>query len=367
MRTKQRAGSSGLANLRMQVAQGSPTNHCNPAYYTGGSTSGGASALGAGTVPIVVGTDAGGSIRIPATFNGVYGLKPSHHRMGHFNMTMAVRGPLAASANDLTIAYRLMAQPDPECPVSGRFGTSKVPEAGAPRVMGVYREWWAEADPRVAEVCNKAIDYFAKKRGYEVIDISIPRIAESRIAHGLICIAEMAEGARRRTPNPADWLSLSGAANRLLLSSATQTPAADYIKCNTLREMLMRHLAWLFQEHPGLMIMTPTSPMIGWARSAGDESYGVSDTNTSFHNMMYIFLANMAGNPAVSAPVGYVEPDQGEGEMPIGMMAMGEWGAEEQLLEWAREAEEYLNETYEGGRRRPKTWFDVLGKAQKKD
>lgn len=314
----------------------------------------------------MVGSDAGGSIRIPATFNGVYGLKPSHHRTGCYSaLTMAVRGPLAATATDLTIAYRLMAQQDPDCPVQSRFGTSRLPEPGAKRVMGIYRDWWSEADPQAAEICDKAIKYFTSKCGYEVVDISIPLISESRMAHSMLCASEMAEKARRKTPNPADHLTLVGPANKILLSVGKETKTADYLKCNAVREVMMRHLAHLFQKHPGLLIMTPTTPLVGWPRSPADETYGLSDANMTVRNMMYIYLSNLVGTPSVSAPVGYAEAAQGEGKLPVGMMAMGEWGAEEQLLAWAREAEEYLHETYEGGRRRPETWFDVLGEAQK--
>jgi Asp-tRNA(Asn)/Glu-tRNA(Gln) amidotransferase A subunit family amidase len=60
----------------------------------------------------------------------------------------------------------------------------------------------------------------------------------------------------------------------------------------------------------------------------------------------------------VSAPIGYVEPDAGEGRLPIGIMAMGEWGAEEQLLQWARETEEYLHTVV--GRVRPDEWVDMV-------
>ena len=80
--------------------------------------------------------------------------------------------------------------------------------------------------------------------------------------------------------------------------------------------------------------------------------------------MLYTFLANMTGLPAVSAPVGYVDPEQGEGRLPIGLMAVGEWGCEEQLLGWAKEVEDYLHEKYDGGRVRPKSWLDVLRAAK---
>jgi Asp-tRNA(Asn)/Glu-tRNA(Gln) amidotransferase A subunit family amidase len=58
-----------------------------------------------------------------------------------------------------------------------------------------------------------------------------------------------------------------------------------------------------------------------------------------------------------------VEPDAGEGRLPVGLMAMGEWGAEEQLLEWAGETEEYLHGGVEGGRARPAEWVDVIERA----
>lgn len=351
----------------MQPSQGTPTNHYNKSYYTGGSTSGGASALGAGVVPIVVGSDAGGSIRIPATFNGVYGLKPSHHRTGFFNLTTAVRGPLAATVADLTIAYRLMAQPDPSSPVQRLFATSQPPRPDAPRVLGVYRDWWADADPEVQRICEAAVDHLAKERGYQVVDISIPHIAEARTAHQVLCISEMAELHRRRGAREdgsvVNGYDLVGPANRMVLSVGAKTPAADYAKCTALRELMMQHVAGLFAAHPGLLIVTPTSPMVGWPRSPADEAYGSSDTNRTVRNMMYIFLSNLTGIPSVSAPVGYAEPAQGKGSLPVGLMAMGPWGAEEQLLAWARDAEEYLVDVHRGGRRVPETWFDVLGEA----
>lgn len=279
--------------------------------------------------------------------------------------TTCVTGPVAATASDLTIAYRLMAQPDPECPAGRLFAVSNPPAAGEKRYLGIYRDWWAGADPRVQEVCEKAINHMSAKYGYEIVDISIPFIPEGRSAHSLICVAEMSEMARKRTPNPADWLSLVGSANKLLMSVATQTPSADYIKANSLRELLMQHVAFLFQKYPNLLIVTPTTPIIGWPKAPGDEAYGASNTNVAHQNMMYVFLANMTGTPSVSVPAGYVDPDQGEGRLPVGMLATGEWGAEELLLKWAREAEEYLHEEVEGRRRRPETWFDVLGEAQK--
>lgn len=279
------------------------------------------------------------------------------------NDTLSVTGPLAGSAADLTIAYRIMSQPDPNCPTQGQFALSKPPEPSTKRVIGIYRDWWNQADPRVAEKCEKALEYFASAHRYEIIDISIPYLAEAQNAHGAIFINEMAEHARPRTSNPADLLSIVAAPSKILMSVASQTPTLDFLKFNSLRELLMRHMAFLFQTYPGMLIITPTTPLIGWPRMAGDDAYGISDTNNSIRNMLYSFLANMTGLPAVSAPVGYVDPEQGEGKLPVGLMAVGEWGSEEQLLSWTFEVEDYLHEIYEGGRIRPKSWLDVLKEA----
>lgn len=347
-----------------QASEGTPTNWHNTSYYPGGSSSGGGSAIGAGIVPICVGTDAGGSIRIPSSFNGAFGLKPSHHRTMVTNGTMSVTGPLAATVADLTIAYRIMSQPNLDCPTQGRFALSTLPSPSSERSIGIYRDWWNQADSRVAEICEKAVNYFATVHGYNIVDISIPHIAEAQTAHALIYINEMAAHASNRTQTPADWLSIVSAPNKVLLTVASQTPAVDFLKANSLRELLMRHMGFLFQKHPGLLIVTPTTPLIGWQRKPGDDAYGISDTNNSIRNMLYTFLANMTGLPAVSAPVGYVDPEQGEGRLPIGLMAVGEWGCEEQLLGWAKEVEDYLHEKYDGGRVRPKSWLDVLRAAK---
>ncbi|KAH7273552.1 hypothetical protein FSOLCH5_001559 [Fusarium solani] len=342
------------------VAQGTPTNWHNKSYYPGGSSSGAASSISLGIVPIAVGTDAGGSIRVPAAFNGVYGLKPSHQRTVYMNNTMCVTGPLAATVSDLTIAYRVMSQPNPDCATQSRFGLSIPPAPGSNKVMGICRDWWGQADQRVKDVCERAVDYFANKCGYEIVDISIPYLPEAQLAHSAICIAEMAADARRRAVNPADWLTLVGPVNKVLMSIGAKTPAGDLLKLNALRELIMRHLAFLFQKHPGLLIMTPVSPMNGWPITPGDEKYGMIDGDKTIHSMSYIFLANMTGTPSLSAPVGYLDPDQGEGKLPVGLLATGEWGSEEQLLAWAAEAEDYLHHATETSRRRPSEWVDAM-------
>jgi len=80
--------------------------------------------------------------------------------------------------------------------------------------------------------------------------------------------------------------------------------------------------------------------------------------------MEYVWLANFTGCPAINCPVGYIDPVKGKGKIPVGITGMGEWGSEDVLIEWGREAESYLNnEALSGGRQRPANWEDVLDLA----
>ncbi|KAI0472288.1 amidase signature enzyme [Xylaria cf. heliscus] len=338
--------------------RGSPKNWNNTSYYTGGSSSGAGSALSAGLIPIAIGTDAGGSVRIPSSFCGMYGLKPTLHRVYAMRSSICVIGPLAATAADLTIAYRLMSAPNPDDAIQGCFAPSIPPSPTAKKTLGICQEWVDQASPVVRESMKQAIAYFAQKLNYDVVDIHIPYLREGQLAHSSWALSEALDHIRSRLRERA--ISTVNHCNKLLLSVADSTTAADMIKYSQMRALLMEHLAFLFKKYPGLLIVTPTAPEAGWKVSPGDEAYGFSDGNLTVRMMLYIWLANSTGCPAVSAPVGYAEPEQGEGKLPIGLMAMGEWGAEEQLLAWAAEAEGYLNGSLEGGRVRPKEWADVV-------
>lgn len=356
----------GMDTTGCNPVMGTPVNWYNESYYPGGSSSGAGSALGAGLVPFAVGTDAGGSVRIPPCFNGVYGLKPTHDRTMVMDSSVCTVGAMAGSVAALTAAYRTMAQPDPADPVQGHFAVSVPPSPTAPKVLGVPRAWLARADQAVQEHVEQVLRHFQDQLGYTVVDVALPHLNEAQAAHAMSCLAESLAAARDRTaPNPDGWAALVNRQNRILLSTVQHASAVDLIKANQLRTELMRHLSFLYEQHPGLLLVTPTTPMAGWKRTAGDDRYGFTDGNMSLRAMRYVWLANWVGCPAVTCPMGYVDPEQGEGRVPVGIQVMGRWGAEEQLLAWAAQAETYLYETYPGGRVRPAKWVDVLALAKK--
>ncbi|KAK1752566.1 N-acylethanolamine amidohydrolase [Echria macrotheca] len=356
----------GLDTTGCNPTTGTPHNWYSKSHYPGGSSSGAASALSAGIVPIALGTDAGGSCRIPPAFCGVYGLKVTHNRLRTQNSSVCVVAPMASTVADLTIAYRTGSQPNPADPNQSLFATSLPPPPSSKKYIGICREWVAIADADVRAALDKVIAHLTSARmGYEVVDIQLPYLRQGQLAHTGICITEGADMARDRVDDPNNVLRPLSHPNRVTIAIGMHTPAVDYLKYGQIRQAIMAHLAWLFERYPGLLVVTPTTPSAGWPIIDGDTRYGVSDGNRTVRNMMYAWLANFTGCPAVSCPGGYVAPKhpagKDEGVLPVGVMAMGEWGAEEQLLGFARDVEGYLNEAYEGGRRKPEEWCDVLG------
>ncbi|KAJ5089318.1 hypothetical protein N7532_008002 [Penicillium argentinense] len=360
---------------------GTPRNPHNKTYYCGGSSGGSGYAVGAGLVPIALGADGGGSIRIPSSFCGIWGLKTTHGRVsGAPSMSLAptvgVLGPMASNIDDLALAYRIMAAPAPESqdPISSQF-PKPVPapsDRKRPKTIGIMREWIDRAESPVRAVFDTALDYY-RQNGYQVIDITIPYLPEGQRAHVLTIMAEIASGVDARQ------IRQLTAPNKVLVSMGMyQITAQDLLAAQRLRNLLMTHLSHLFQKHPGLMILSPTTPIPGWHIDGGeaDLSRGLSDGKTSVRNMEYVWLANFTGCPSINCPAGYA-PDSG---VPIGIMAMGEWGTEEDLIDFARDGEAILDlpaaqhpaaseEVLAAkGLRTPSakesTWEDVIAKAK---
>ena len=356
----------GMDTTGCNPTTGTATNWFNPKYYPGGSSSGAGSALSAGLVPITVGTDSGGSMRIPPGFCGVYGLKPTFNRTCSVNSSVCVVGPMTATLGDLVLAYRVMSQPNVDDPPQAMLAQSIPPPAvlgeGETKYLGVCKGWIERADPEVRGVFDKVLGYLTTQCGYTAVDIKLPYLREGQLAHAAICLSEAATEAKSR--HPEDWLALLNHPNRILVAGGSQTPAYDYLKYSQIRQVMMAHLAWLWEKYPGMMVLTPTTPMAGWKIQEGDQRYGLSDANNSIRNMTYCWYANMAGCPALTVPGGYVDDAEGTGRLAIGMMAMGEWGEEERLFSWGREVDRMVAE--KGGREKGKEWIDVIGLAKEK-
>lgn len=339
---------------------GTPLNPYNNSYYTGGSSGGVASVVGHGIVPFGIGSDGGGSIRIPCNYTGLFGLKPSHGRVSKSPMpgtnSVTVRGPLASSMADLGLLYRVLAQPNPSSWPSSHFAPPKAHRGPRNKVLGIYNAWFDRADPLVQEACRSALEYMQRDLGYEIVDISLPLLREGQLSHAMTILAEQVVGVKGSiydlTPS-----------NRILMSVARQTPATDFLLAQRVRTILMEHLAYLFQKHPGLVIVTPTTPNAGWPIEEADLACGMSNANMTLKNMEYVWLANFTGLPCIQFPVGYVDGIKGSGKVPIGLSGQGEWGSEDALIDFGYDGEAWLNHGLEGGKPMPEGWVDVLRRS----
>jgi Asp-tRNA(Asn)/Glu-tRNA(Gln) amidotransferase A subunit family amidase len=357
----------GLDTTNNNPNWGAPRNPYNRDYYSGGSSGGSGAAVGSGIVPIAVGADGGGSIRVPAAYCGAYGLKPSHGRVSSapslsIAPSVGVVGPIAATMADLEVAYRLMATPNPKEPV--QFPAPGLPRASQNKKIGIFTPWLSDCDETVSKHVNAALTFF-REQGYETVEITLPFLAESQKAHAVTILAEIAELFCRGNPRGLT------PANKVLVSVGTRATARDLLLAQKLRALMMSHLAHLFEQHPGLIIVTPTMPHAGVPIApspsvATKGGAGVSDSNTSLKSMQYVFLANWSGCPALTVPVGYDE----KSGMPISVMGMAEWGGEEGLIHWGKVWEQSwegangdAQTKAEGGRKRPEGWVDLLGRA----
>ncbi|ROW18060.1 hypothetical protein VPNG_00483 [Cytospora leucostoma] len=367
----------GMDTTGCNPATGTPVNWYNKGYYPGGSSSGAGSSLGAGLVPLCVGTDAGGSIRIPPAVAGQCAIKTSHSRTTVVNSSMCIVGPMASNVADLKVAYRVMAhQPDPADPVTSLFAPSRPPDPREKRYIGLCRPWIRESTPEVLAFFDRAVAHYTGTLGYEGVDIDLPLLHEGRIAHGATCLTESADNARDRVGvdnnKGQHWSDLLSPANQVTTALGAQTTANDYMKFAQVRSAIMSHLAFLYERYPGLLVVSPVMPDVGYAVSPGDQARGFTDGNRTLRSMTYAWLANSSGCPAATVPVGYARPsdpvagagDAEGGLLPVGLMAMAQWGEEERLLAWATEGEGYIRGVYPGGRLRPEGWVDVIGLAR---
>ncbi|RAQ54092.1 fatty-acid amide hydrolase [Aspergillus flavus] len=351
----------GLDTTGNNIHYGTPPNPYHPDYYTGGSSSGCAYAVSTGLVPIALGTDGGGSVRIPSSFCSVVGLKPTHNRLSHYPSvnyasTTSVIGPLAADIRSLAEAYRVFATPGPDTPFPAPGPLSLTPSTRGKKILGIPEIWFSRATPDVQRLCRSLLDKLVTEKDYTIVPIDIPFLVEGQTAHAMTILADGAA----LLPDTTNIT----APNRILLTLGRTTPATDYLLAQKLRRLLMQHLAALWKEFPGMIIVTPTTACAGWpVVSKSELKWGLSDGDRTLKAMEYVWLANFTGIPAISVPAGYADPEgkhSTEGTVPVGLMGNGEWGSEEQLLQWGLEAEELGADL----RERPPIWEDVIQRAK---
>ncbi len=328
---------------------------CNPYDLhrdTGGSSSGSGAAVAAGIVPVAIGADGGGSIRVPASLCGVVGLKPTFGRVSEAGAaplcwSVAHLGPLGVSVEDVAMVYQVIAGPDPDESLSQQQspvtleGWNKADLKGVR--VGVFSEWSKHASPEIVEANEKMTAEF-EKCGALVTQVTIPELDAMRVAHAVTILSEMAACMQNYPENWGDFAP----ATRLSLVLGQEMSSHDYIQAQRMRTRAMKIFADVFEKVD--VILTPTTALTAPVVPAEAESNGWSDLSTDTEMMRFVFPGNLLGLPAISFPVGY-----DANGMPIGMQAIGRHWDEALLLRVAYNAElrftrrlpaNYLGEQY---------------------
>jgi Asp-tRNA(Asn)/Glu-tRNA(Gln) amidotransferase A subunit family amidase len=327
----------GLGVTGMNPHTGFTRNPWDPGRVSGGSSSGSGAAVGAGLVPIALGADGGGSIRIPAGLCGVVGLKPTFGRVsehGAFPIcwTVAHVGPLAATALDCALAYAVCAGPDPLDPQSlagPPVSLEGLTDGIAGLRLGIYRPWFEHADAEVVAGCDRMLAYL-QTRGARLVEVDIPDLEPLRVAHALTIITEIASCLEPvYASGKQERLS---AETRISIAVARTLTGRDFVQAQRVRSEAIGHFGAALERAD--VIVTPTTACLPPRIRKEALPSGESDLVTLTALMRFVVAANFTGLPAISFPAGYSSAG-----LPIGMQAIGRWWDEGLLLRLAHAAE----------------------------
>jgi len=316
---------------------GNTRNPWNPECTPGGSSGGAAAALAAGLLPLAHGTDGGGSIRIPASCCGVFGLKPSRGRVSTAPFPslegLSTSGPISRSVADAAALLDVLSGYEPGdpwwAPPPERAFTE---EPGAP--PGRLRIAVTAEPPIEASVhtdCSAALEGAADllaSLGHEVFEATPPwtgaGLLDAFIAVWRVSPALYAVDPELQTP-----------LNRGLADSARASSAADYAQAAFHLQTAARRIV-AFWQHTDV-VLTPTLALppvsIGWQEEGVEGAIEQLERNTLF--TPFTAVANLTGLPAVSLPLHW----SGEG-LPIGVQAIGPPAGDAVLLRLAAQLEE---------------------------
>ncbi|HVA92062.1 MAG TPA: amidase [Chloroflexota bacterium] len=295
---------------------GSTANPWDLNHDTGGSSSGSGAAVAAGLVYTALGTDTGGSIRIPSSFCGTVGLKPSHGRTSLYgtaplSWSLDHLGPMARTVGDCADLLDLLAGPDPRDP-----RTLSAPPALAARplaglrvgVLGDDGSGTPLATETVLRIWRQALDLLVEA-GAILAPVDVPWLDAARQVNGAMLVIEAVTLHEERLRTR--WSEIGEFPRRRLLQGLLHGPSA-YVRANQARGVLRVQARDLFNRVD--VLSTPTMPF-------GAPKLGVPG------GVRFTAPWNLLGLPALSHPVGLT--DEG---LPIGLQLVGAPGCEATVL-----------------------------------
>jgi aspartyl-tRNA(Asn)/glutamyl-tRNA(Gln) amidotransferase subunit A len=332
----------GMGSSGENSAFGATLNPRDPARVPGGSSSGSASSVAAGIVPIALGTDTGGSIRLPAAFTGCIGMKPTYGRVSRYGViayasSLDQVGPMAMSTQDLALALEAICAHDPldattlEAPTDFRAALEQ--DIRGWRV-GVVQEALGPGNASSVTGAIEAVKHTLETLGATVMDVSLPSLEAGLAAYYLIATPEASsnlaryDGLRFSRRVQADDLTATMARSRgegfgaevkrrILMGTYALSSGyydAYYSKALKARALIAAEFATVFAGVDALLL--PTAPSAAF--KLGDKADALSMYLTDVDTV----TVNLAGLPAISVPFGYEDANgnySSSAGLPVGV------------------------------------------------
>jgi len=306
----------------------------------GGSSGGSAAAVAAGLVPLALGSDTGGSVRQPAGFCGVVGLKPTYGAVSRYGLVAFASsldqiGPLATDVHSAALLFDVIAGHDPRDSTSARrsiVGTEVNLRAGVRGLkIGLPREYFAAGlDSDIAAAITRVAESL-KRDGAEVREVAVPHTKYAVAAYYVIADAEASSNLARydgvrygQRVNTHDLHAMytetrhagfgAEVKRRIMLGTYVLSSGyydAYYAKAMKVRQVIMQEMLEALNEVD--LLLTPTTPTTAFKLGEKTE-----DPLAMYLSDIYTVSANLAGLPAISVPCGV-----DAAELPIGAQLMG--------------------------------------------
>ncbi|MFZ0037994.1 MAG: amidase [Candidatus Acidiferrales bacterium] len=311
----------------------------------GGSSGGSAVAVATGMAFAALGTDTGGSIRIPASLVGVVGLKPTYGRVSCRGVIPLSRsldhvGPLARCAADAALLLETLS--DATHAFHSPFSSRKSRYASLRKItFGRPRDFFFDlVDQEVQSAIDRAVKRF-EKAGACMIETSLPNAAKWGEAGTQIALAEARQYHESQGYYPARAAEY-GADVRLRLEQGATVRAIDYLQAMETRARADSEFDAAFGRADA--IIAPTTPIA--ATRIGESGVKIRGEDETVRSAMVRFSrpANVSGNPAISIPCGYTKTG-----LPIGLQFIGKKWHEARLLQIADAAAEELSDVVAAG------------------
>jgi aspartyl-tRNA(Asn)/glutamyl-tRNA(Gln) amidotransferase subunit A len=349
----------GSANENVAVPSAKPQAVTNPwdvSRIPGGSSGGSAAAVAACLTPAATGTDTGGSIRQPAAFCGITGIKPTYGRASRYGMvafasSLDQAGPMARSAEDCALLLSAMCGPDLDrdstsLDVKAEDFSRDLNQPLTGLRVGVPNEFFADG---LSTDVRGPIDHALRAlqaQGATLVPIALPRTALSIPVYYIIAPAEASSNLSRfdgvkfghRAKNFTDLADMyektrsegfgDEVKRRIMIGSYVLSHGyydAYYLQAQKIRRMIADDFQRAFASCD--VIAGPVAPTVAW--KLGDKS---ADPLANYLADIFTLPASLAGLPGMSIPVGF-----GEGGMPVGMQLIGNYLQEAKLLNVAHQ------------------------------